>query len=163
MKAPLIILFFLTFIFSCKKPPIDNSSSTVNDCKSVPALRFQNISDSLNATTVSEMAGEIAAAAKTTAIASKTAPVDASGSAKLSADLSRKVSQVLVQSSTVQQDFWQQDIVFRQVLCFLETQSFRKDIPQAHKDKIHSAMLELASARSQYSLEWEKKNGQPQN
>ncbi len=57
----------------------------------------------------------------------------ASGEAKLSADLSNALKKEFNASSDVSQDFWQQDIIMMQQACFMSAESKRIDLTPEQK------------------------------
>ena len=164
MKREYVYLgFLMILIASCgpgKKTLTGNSTSAQTDnCKDVPKLSWQIETRGLDDSTTSKLIADIQAAANSDATQSK---IPINGSAKISSELAKVVSLSVRQSSNVTQDFWQQDLTFRQILCYYDSKTNDLSLSKDVRDKFIQAILDLTKTRTDYTFEVKKKTGSNQ-
>ena len=110
-----------------------------------------------------ELATKLTAAAEADAKLSK----DVNASGKIDGSISSQLAGVInlnvKQESKVSQTFWEQDLTYRQSLCFLDEMSRRQDITPDQKAKFIDEITKFTSSRRDYTFQLEKKRaGSPQ-
>lgn len=160
MRKVFLFLPFLSFaLTACPPRQTTNPNQGLVGCNNLPNLNFQDINNDINGTKVTKLAVDLAAAAKMDAQKSANVSLADSANANIKSELSKTVNFHTTESSKVDEEFWKQNIVFTQCACFLESQSKRKDLSKEQRETITTAMIDLVKARSDYSLQFEKKSG----
>lgn len=160
----LFILFLSLLTSGCIDPPrpTENVTSTLDNCK-VSRLQWQVYSRGFDAKEATDLATKLTLAANADAAKLKNI-VDASVGVDVSitSELSRLVNQNVKQESKVSEKFWEQELTFRQTLCYLDDLSKRPDLDKNQKSQVVSQILEVTKARQEYTFRSEKKTGQNQ-
>lgn len=160
MKHIIVIVFTILILIACKggKTVATRGTATQPDnCQDVPKLSWQIESRGLNDSTTSKLIADIQAAAKADAIQGKN--IGGTASVKFNSELAKVVSLNIKQSSAVSQEFWEQDLTFRQIICFYNSKMGDPNLTQELRGKFAVAALELGKTRSDYTFELKKKNG----
>lgn len=161
LSRTIVIIFILCSCRSSKSVAVDKIA--LSSCDNLPNIKFQNAEDTIDIEKVAKFATDLKVAAEADISKMVDVPSKANGSVEIKSEFGKKVNEKLIAQSKVSEEFWQQNIVFTQSLCFLERQSNRKDISKEIREQIIRDMNALAIARSKYSTEFQKKNGSSPN
>jgi hypothetical protein len=160
MKAKVFLLGTLFFIILTAQKC--NDSAISDNCKNVPRLNWQVEEKGYDSETALKLVAELQAAAK--ADAEVIQGIDKlEGELNLSSELAKTINKNVKQQSKVSQDFWEQDLTYRQTLCFYESMVNNKKISEEVKAKYHDAILEMGKIRTAYMFEQKKRVGKTQN
>jgi len=143
LTYPLFSIVFL-IITGCpgSRPAVEDK------CENVPKLRWQIEDREFNNETALQLVTDLQAAAELDAKVIKKG--EASGSVK--SELAITINKNINQSSSVSEEFWEQELTYRQTLCFYDYMTRRPDLSQEVKNKYHEAILELTRLRTQYTF-----------
>lgn len=109
-----------------------------------------------------KLVADIQAAAKADATVIKGID-NLSADLNLSSEFAKTIKKNVQESSIVSQEFWEQDLHYRQTLCFYESIVNSKGVPNDIKAKYHDAILELGKIRTDYEFTQKKRTGKSQN
>jgi hypothetical protein len=155
------ILLLGAFMFILLTAEKCNDSAVSDNCKNVPRLDWQVEEKGYDSETALKLVADIQAAAK--ADASVIKGIDQlEGDVKLSSELAKTINKNVKQTSKVSQDFWEQDLTYRQTLCFYESMVNNDKISEEVKAKYHEAILEMGKIRTDYMFEQKKSTGNTQ-
>lgn len=159
MKIKLFLIAASVF-FLCTAEKCEESAVSDN-CTNVPKLNWQAEDKGYDSETALKLVADLQAAAKADAAVVK--GVDKlEADVKLTSELAKTINKNVKQSSKVTQDFWQQDLTYRQTLCFYESMVNNKSISEDIKAKYHAAILEMGNIRTAYMFEQKKRTGSSQ-
>jgi hypothetical protein len=146
--------FIIAIIIVCGSCNTQKKTTAVQDnCKGLPKLRWQTEKVSNTDSSFIDFVAGLSAAAKFDASVSQRV-YDSIG-LKLQSQLAKKVS--VVANSSVSQEFWEADIVFRQTLCFLDNKLSGNDLSENLRKAIESEYISIIESRRIYLNELQKK------
>lgn len=159
MRVKLLVLVpFLFILFTAEKC---NDSAVSDNCKNVPRLNWQVEEKGFDSETALKLAAELQAAAK--ADGKSIEGIDKlEGDVNISSELAKTINKNVKQSSKVTQEFWEQDLTYRQTLCFLESMVNNNNYSEEVKAKYHETILEVSKLRAEYMFEKKKRTGSSQ-
>lgn len=158
--AALAALVYFTACNKTMKPvikhPTDNA--VTDTCIGVPRLNWQEEVRGVESDKALKFMTELQLAAE--ADAKKGADLAAKGNFKtdIKSEFASKLNEYTTKSSKVSTGFWEQELAFRQLLCYYESVTRRSDVSQTIKDKYHEAILSMGTTRITYMFAIEKKN-----
>ncbi|MCB9178435.1 MAG: hypothetical protein H6590_03300 [Flavobacteriales bacterium] len=138
---------------------IEKQTPVSDDCKSVPKLEWQNESQGMDAETTLKLATELRLAAEADVAKSKELAGSASADLTVTSELAKVVTRNVQKSQSVTQDFWQQELTFRQILCYYDKLINQKGTPESVKTQIYSEVISMSKLRLDYTFEEKKRNG----
>lgn len=163
IKSSHLAAILIAFIMSgCETTTELETHSAVqpDSCKNIPKLKWQVYSRGFDAKEALDLATKLSVAAKADAAnLKKVADVKAEAGAGLSSQLSKIINLNVKQESKVSQDFWEQDLTYRQSTCYLDTLSLREDLTVEQKDQVLKEILSFSKMRREYMFEYKKKAG----
>jgi hypothetical protein len=151
------LLFVIPIIFLTLTAEKCEKSATSDNCKNVPKLNWQEETPGYDSETALKIVASLQAAAQADAVKSKELNASGNASVDISSELAKVVNKSVKQESKVTQEFWQQDLTFRQILCYYDAAVNNKNTSEATKQKYHDAILELTKLRADYTFEVSKK------
>ncbi|KAB1065221.1 hypothetical protein [Salibacter halophilus] len=159
MKTKMVLLgVFVLILLTAEKC---NDSAVSDNCKNVPRLDWQVEEKGYDSETALKLVAELQAAAKADAEAIQGMD-ELEADVDLSSELAKTINKNVKQKSKVSQDFWEQDLTYRQTLCFYESMVNNKKISEEVKSKYHEAILEMGKIRTAYMFEQKKRTGSTQ-
>lgn len=164
-KITLTTALVVSLVTGCATNSDDETHSAVepDSCKNIPKLKWQIYSRGFDAKEALELATKLSAAAKADSDKlKKIANASVEAEAGLTSQLSKIINLNVKQESKVSQEFWEQDLTYRQSLCYLDTLSLRKDLSTEQKNQVVGEILSFSSARREYMFEYKKKVGMNQ-
>ena len=162
MKIKPLFLVILSILMSsgCIDTGIKEKQSAVepDSCKDIPKLQWQIYSRGFDAHEALTLASDLTAAAIADAKKTKEI-VDISGKVggKLTSQLAEIINRNVKQESRVSEEFWEQDLAYRQTLCYLDVLLANKDLTPEQKEKVFAQILAFTDARKEYMFQSEKK------
>ena len=161
------VIFFLgviPVISACSSLSPKGSAVEPDSCKNVPKLSWQVYEEGATAEDAVKLASELVAAGKIDAgLSNEYSKSSGEASVSLTSELSKIVRSNVKKKSDVSQRFWEQDLTFRQSVCYLDTLSLRDDLTKEQKNKVVDEILSFSSVRKNYMFSIEKKSGTNQH
>lgn len=158
LPSAFLAITLLSFLIGCREQKAPSPpQGPITSCAQMPTLQWQKASTGMSVEDILKVSASLNATAKAEIDKAK----QASGEAKLSADLSNALKKEFNASSDVSQDFWQQDIIMMQQACFMSAESKRIDLTPEQK----AAFLtqEVQWSENAQAFVAEKKGLQPSN
>lgn len=120
-------------------------SAVSDNCKDLPKLNWQV--ENRSTESLPKLATKLVVAAKSDSILLSKALTMPKGSVNLESSFIKEVKNLVESKSEVSQEFWEQDIVYRQTLCFLESSTYKVKDPSVQKE-YHNLILRLLELRA---------------
>lgn len=160
---PVGVLAALCVGMACTTSPkkLESEEAVTDNCKGVPKLKWQVYDRGLNAKETLDLATKLTVAAQVDASKSKELSGAGKVDASVTSELAKLIQLSVKQGSTVSQDFWEQDLRYRQSLCFLDEQSRRSDLTPEQKKTFLDEIAKFTEAQRTYMFGLQKKTGAP--
>lgn len=146
------VIVFVMFLFSCRG--LRSGSAITDNCVDLPKLKWQNESVYQNDSLFFHLIADIKQSANFDSL--RISRLGESFTVGYESALAKTLRKVSI--SNVSQEFWEADIVFRQLICYAEAKAKDQGLKPSTREQFELQILELLKSRKFYLENIQKKN-----
>ncbi|MEO9871766.1 hypothetical protein [Ekhidna sp.] len=157
MNQKILFVLLLLIGMACKRTSNPSINGPVQDnCNDVPKLVGKEYKNDAKA--ASELIKDFSAAASIDLTKIKSLE-DLNAKVEFASKLSQTLNQNVEISSTVSDEFWEQELAFRQIICLYKSIIDDPNVSEPIKGEYHKGILEFSKQRLDFQFYKKKRNG----